>query len=389
MIGDPRPVLVVDDSELNRDMLSRRLERRGFHVVLAAGGAEALEIVERTPLEAVLLDVMMPGMDGWQVLSRVRAVHPLADLPIIMITAKDRSEDIVHALELGANDYVTKPLDFPVVVARLQTQITLKRAKRDLEVAHARMKKDLDAAAKLQQALIPQSLPAIDGARFAWRFRPCTELAGDIFDIVRIDDGTVGVYLVDVCGHGVPAALLSVTLSRVLSHMADRYSPLQAAESGGPRPPADVAAWLNRRFPMDVATSQYFTFFYVTCDVASRRFRYVTAGHPAPIHAPVQGNPVCLPAGGFAIGWFPDCAVEETAISLAPGDRLFFYSDGLVEAKNDHQELFDAPRLLDAITRTRTAPIDSSLQTILDDVLRWCGDEPPDDDISLVGIEFC
>ena len=136
MIGDPRPVLVVDDSELNRDMLSRRLERRGFHVVLAAGGAEALEIVERTPLEAVLLDVMMPGMDGWQVLSRVRAVHPLADLPVIMITAKDRSEDIVHALELGANDYVTKPLDFPVVVARLQTQITLKRAKREIGRAH-------------------------------------------------------------------------------------------------------------------------------------------------------------------------------------------------------------------------------------------------------------
>ena len=136
---------------------------------------------------------MMPGLDGFEVLKILREHHEPTDLPVIMATAKDDSEDVIHALGLGANDYVTKPLDFPVVVARIQTQISLKRAveqvrqlerrlaerNHDLESANARMSRDLRAAARIQEALLPRSSPDVPGLGFAWAFRPCDELAGD------------------------------------------------------------------------------------------------------------------------------------------------------------------------------------------------------------------
>src|SRR5688572_14255238 len=121
-------LLVVDDSEANRDMLSRRLQRRGFTVATASGGREALEMVRAHPYDVILLDLMMPDIDGMQVLRTLRETWSESELPVIIATAKDESADVVEGLKAGANDYVTKPLDLPVVVARVQTQISLKRA---------------------------------------------------------------------------------------------------------------------------------------------------------------------------------------------------------------------------------------------------------------------
>jgi CheY-like chemotaxis protein len=121
-------LLVVDDNEMNRDMLSRRLERQDYRITLARSGHEALDWIRRQAFDLVLLDVMMPEMNGLEVLSILRASYSLLDLPVIIVTAKDQSEDLVAALQMGANDYVTKPLNFPVVLARIQTQINLKQA---------------------------------------------------------------------------------------------------------------------------------------------------------------------------------------------------------------------------------------------------------------------
>ena len=385
-------LLVVDDDEMNRDMLSRRLRRRGYAVALAEDGRRALELVSSQPFDLVLLDVMMPGLDGFQVLEELRRTRSVADLPVIMATARDRSEDVVRALELGANDYVTKPLDFPVVLARVRTQLELRHARQELEAAHARMKQDLEAAAKVQQALIPQSLPRVDGARFAWSFQPCTELAGDILDVVRLDETSVGLYLLDVSGHGVPAALLSVTLSRLLSHMADGSSLLKEAAdgAGGSRVlrPAEVAARLNRRFPMEPPTMQYFTFLYGVLDLSALQFRYISAGHPGPVHLRRGAAPVILKGSGLAIGWFPDSNYEDVVIQMEPGDRLYLYSDGVVGALNPDGELFDQPRLIQSLLERRGSPLEDSLGFLLGDVRRWCGPAGPDDDISILGVEL-
>ena len=384
-------LLVVDDNEMNRDMLSRRLQRKGYTVTLAEDGAGALELIAAERFDLVLLDVMMPGIDGLTVLERVRQVHSVADLPIIMTTAKDRSEDVVRALEIGANDYVTKPLDFPVVLARVRTHLSLKRANTALEMAHARMKRDLEAAAKIQQALIPTSPPAVDGVSFSWVFEPCDELAGDILDVFHLDEKLVGLYLLDVSGHGVPSALLSVTLSRLLSHMADE-SLLKKGRDSTTRsifaPPAEVALELNRRFPMDEATRQYFTFLYGILNLESHEFRYVSAGHPGPVHLGREGEPVFFDSSGFPVGWFPNLTYDETSITLERGDRLYFYSDGVIEAKNSREELFGKQGLVNALDRGRAVPLEDSLRSLMLRVREWCGDCGPDDDISLLALEI-
>ena len=180
----------------------------------------------------------MPGMNGLEVLKILREAHTATDLPIIMATARRESEDIVKALAMGANDYVTKPLDFPVVLARVQTHLALKRAAEQvrqleqilaernreleetnarLEKANGRMSRDLKAAAKIQETFLPREAPRVPGTDFAWIYQPCDELGGDGLNVIPLGDGRIGLYILDVSGHGVASALLSVTLSRLLS----------------------------------------------------------------------------------------------------------------------------------------------------------------------------
>ncbi|MFQ5743598.1 MAG: PP2C family protein-serine/threonine phosphatase [Acidobacteriota bacterium] len=392
MKDEAASLLVVDDDEMNRDMLSRRLARRGFAVSVAKDGGEALELAARQPFDLVLLDIMMPGIDGIEVLKRLRKNHTVADLPVIMATAKNTSDDLVRALELGANDYVTKPLDFPVVLARVQTQLSLKRAKAELEAAHARMKKDLEAAARVQQALMPQSLPDVEGAEFAWSFVPCDELAGDILDIFRLDETKIGLYLLDVSGHGVPSALLSVTLSRLLSHLEDKPFLFEGAGDGasGRRllPPSDVASRLNLRFPMDPETRQYFTFAYGILDMDRLELRYVSAAHPGPIHLTSAAPTMVHPPTGLAIGWFPDATYRESVITLKPGDRLYLCSDGILEAMSPEEEMFGPDRLVDSIEGARDDALTDSIDKLLEAVREWCDVGGPGDDVSVLAVEI-
>jgi sigma-B regulation protein RsbU (phosphoserine phosphatase) len=303
MDSEPGHLLVVDDNEMNRDLLSRRLRRKGHRVEVADGGAAALEMVGAESFDLVLLDIMMPGMDGMEVLERIRVDHGSDELPVIMATAKTESEDIVAALKIGANDYVTKPFDFPVVLARVQTQLAVKKSRDALARAHCRMKKDLEAAARIQQTLLPSQEIDIPGVRCAWRYVPCDELAGDTLNIIPLGDGITGLYVLDVSGHGVPSSLLSVILSRLMTGVPDASSVLRTLRDGSGSceisiaTPAEVARELSRRFPYNKETFQYFTMVYAVLDIKRRLFSYVSAGH-TPIFHPHQHRVANCPGTG-------------------------------------------------------------------------------------------
>ncbi len=386
-------VLVVDDDAMNRVMLSRLLTREGYAVTEANDGAAALELVDKHAFDLVLLDVMMPGIDGLQVLETLRKTRSVAELPIIMATAEDSSRDVVRALKLGANDYVTKPLDFSVVLARVQTHLSLKRAKEELEATNARMKKDLEAAAKVQRALMPSSLPKVLDFSFVWNFVPCDELGGDILDVFQLDEDNIGLYLLDVSGHGVRAALLSVTLNRLLAQMAE--GSLQFEEAGGGQTerqllsPAEVAAGLNTRFQMDASPGavQYFTFLYGILNTHTSMFRYVSAGHPGPLQVPTDGKSVLHPQEGFAIGWFPDSTYQEFVIELKPGDRLYLYSDGILEAMNSEDELFGPERVVEALEERKNLTLQGSVEELVECGRQWSGDAGFADDVSILALE--
>jgi sigma-B regulation protein RsbU (phosphoserine phosphatase) len=390
---EPSSILIVDDEELNSEGLARRLQGRGFAVAVAKSGREAIDLLGGRRFDLVLLDIMMPGMTGLEVLKFLRRVDSLLDLPIIMVTAKGESEDMVEALELGANDYVTKPLDFPVVLARIRTQLALRRAvsqvteleqkldarNKELEATAAKlvaanecMTGDLGVAARVQQAFLPALPPEVDGARFAWTFKPGSQLAGDFLNIFWLDHRHLGLCVIDVSGHGVAAALLAVTASHLLARMA---SPLTRPARGAPAPgavlvpPAQVAEELSKHFS-EAAIGQPFTFLYGILDLLNGEFRFVSAGHPGPVHLPRNAEPVQLEVTGLPVGVGSRTYKGQT-VHLRPGDRLVLYTDGVTEARNADGEHFGIRRFLAALQQSRASPLDKSLGALVESVEGW------------------
>jgi sigma-B regulation protein RsbU (phosphoserine phosphatase) len=354
----------------------------------------------------------MPGLNGLEVLKTLRETRTATDLPIIMATARGESDDVVEALRLGANDYVTKPLDFPVVLARIKTHLAMKRAAEEvkqlehrlaernqqlehtnsrLAKANGRMSRDLKAASRIQETFLPRELPRSPGAAFGWIYRPCDELGGDGLNVIALGGGRIGLYILDVSGHGVASALLSVTLSRVLSPPAEPSSILvrngELSDRPEITPPAEVADLLNRLFPYDTATEQFATLIYGILDTHSGEFRYVSAGHPGPVHLTTREAPVILESCGSPIGLAED-GYEERCVRLEPGDRLYLYSDGGPEAMNAAGELFGHKRLLAAIGQGRSTPLQESVADLSAQIEGWRGAASATDDISILAVEF-
>ena len=262
------------------------------------------------------------------------------------------------------------------------------RQNQDLSRANQRMKRDLDAAARVQHTLLPDHVPEVPGLSFAWSYRPCDELAGDALNIVRINDDLVAVYLLDVSGHGVPAALLSVTATRSLNPRAAGVASIVAGPGANPDAvaPAQVAARLNSLYPMASNGDHYFTMIYGLLDVHTRRLRLTVAGHPGPILAPAGVRPTRLKMPGFAIGMFDEAEYDESVIELKPGDRLFLHSDGVNEEANAQRELFGDERLLDAIAEGKARGLSDTLESVIQKVVAWHGEDHLTDDVSILAI---
>ena len=252
------------------------------------------------------------------------------------------------------------------------------------------MSRDLKAAAKIQETFLPRDLSRVPGIDFAWIYRPCDELAGDGLNIIPLGDGRFGLYVLDVSGHGVASALLSVTLSRLLSPPPDPSSILirngNVGDPFGVKPPAEVAAHLNSLFPFDAATEQLTSMVYGILNTATGEFRYVSAGHPGPVYLSSSALPVILESDGFLIG-LADDTYEERSVQLKQGDRLYLYSDGVPEAMNTAGEQFGNARLLAAIGDARSETLQASVAFILEEISRWHGSASPQDDISVVAVE--
>jgi phosphoserine phosphatase RsbU/P len=276
----------------------------------------------------------------------------------------------------------------------VQSDVTAeKRALEQLEAANAGLRRDLDAAATVQRSMLPAVLPEVPGFRFAWEFRPCQELAGDFLNVLSLDDRHVGLYVLDVSGHGVASALLSVALSHIMSPVPDRsvlYQPVPGIPGRrGVAPPSEVAARLNGQFRIGPLSAQYFTMIYAVLNAGTRELRYVIAGHPGPVHVRPGEDPRILDFGGMPVGLLPGATYEERALELEPGDRLYLATDGLTEAENAEGREFGAARLLEAIGRSRGRGLDESLGAVMARVERWCAPARPADDIAMLALECC
>ena len=384
-------ILVVDDNEMNRDLLSRRLARTGYLVDTADGGTAGLEMILSGKYGLIMLDIMMPDIDGLTVLKRTRDFYSKAELPVIMATARDEGSDLAEALSLGANDYVTKPLDFKVVRARVESVLEYAQAVSELTRVNERMNRELEAAAQVQASLLPNTPVDIEGADFIWQYRPCEELAGDGLNVFKRDDEHVAMYVMDVSGHGVAAALLSVSVTHHLSRLIGNHESAERCEFTGKNviSPAWLARNLNDLFPMSSVGGHYFTLLYGVLNVKTRKFCFVSAGSPGPLVVHTDGSADVHDVPAVPIGMFPDSEYEDTVIELQAGDRLYLHTDGLYEERNpETREQFGRDRMQRELCATAGGPFVSSLDGLIQSITRWRGSDEFSDDIAVLGCEI-
>lgn len=262
------------------------------------------------------------------------------------------------------------------------------RQNQELSLAVRRMKRDLDAAARVQRTLLPEQFPELHGLNFAWSYRPCDELGGDALNIVRINEDVIALFLLDVSGHGVPAALLSVTVTRSLLPRAGGIASIVAGSGVNPDAvaPAEVAARLNTLYPMASNGDHYFTMIYGLLDVRTRRFRFVVAGHPGPILVRKGHRPERLEVSGFPVGMVPGIDYSESVIELEPQDRLYLHSDGLTEELNAQEEEFGDERLLAAVAEYQTLDLRGSVESMIQKIIAWRGEDHLKDDVSILAV---
>jgi len=391
-------ILIAEDERITRRTLQRYLEEWGHTVTEAEDGQAAWELFQKQTFDMVITDWDMPRMDGQELLAHIRSHEENKHyVYMIMLTGRSETEDVVNGMEAGADDFLVKPFDKSELRVRLnagQRIIMLERElaqqNQVLSAANRRMKKDLDAAARMQYALLPQELPNSERAFFAWHYEPCDELGGDSLNVVPLDEDHIALYLFDVSGHGVPAALLSVAVNRQVSTRNSNSSLLfadNANEGTSPiRRPSDVAEQLNQIFQMDSESGKYFTLFYGVLNIKTRILQYTLAGHPAPIL--LRGNKANEIEGtNFAIGMFHDATFSDCTLQLEAGDRLFIYSDGITEAHNQQKEMLDPEGMIQLLQNSDPSQsLPKHLHAFIDRFNNWTHG-PLQDDISVLAME--
>lgn len=261
-----------------------------------------------------------------------------------------------------------------------------------LNELNSRMQRDLQAAARMQQSLLPNEAIEVPEVAIAWDYTPCEELAGDFLNYAKLDENTLGLYVVDVCGHGAASALLAVAIGRVLSTVVSATSLLVRLDPfTGKRvvtPPTTVVGELNKRFPMESQGGLHFTILYGVLDLRTKLFRYACAGHPQPVHLPKGQKAVFASGEGLAVGWVDDVEFDEFTLQLATGDRLLLYSDGVPEAMDASLEQLTNQRMLDELDASREKTLGDQVIHVREIVNEWCKPKGPLDDVSILLVEI-
>jgi sigma-B regulation protein RsbU (phosphoserine phosphatase) len=387
-------ILIVEDSAVIRVLVRAYLRDSGYLVREAEDGQEGLEACLASAPDLVLLDIVMPRIDGFSLCARLQNNPDLSHVPIIMLSARDDSESKIRSFELGAVDYITKPVNRGELLARIQTHLTissltrsLQDANRDLLYHQQQLLEGLYAAADLQKSLLPKRVPDCKGLQFVSYFNPCQEVGGDIYNIQRLDSNHLACYILDVSGHGFPAAMMTALVTQAMSGKPSTVPTKDGVDRRARTiSPGRVLSELNDEFPLE-RFNLYFTIIYILFNTTDFSFRYCCAGHPPLVQLSASGKLDLLDTGGPPVGM--DGAWEEGSGRLEPGDRLFLYTDGFTEYCDATDEMYGQQRLVGSVENSRSLSLQAAVQDIIADVKQFGGGEEVDgdDDMTLLAIE--
>ena len=364
-------VLIVDDVKANVDMLVEAL-RADYKVGVALDGEAALRAVERSAPDLLLLDIVMPGIDGYEVCRRLRADAATREIPIMFLSSLEDVRDKARGFELGGNDYLTKPFEILEVKARVRS---LLKAKSYADAVRAARERDLAIAREIQMGILPSDLAAPlrgTGLDVHATIEPARHVGGDMFEVLRVSDDRLVLAVGDVCGKGIPAALfmaVAVTLLRTL-----------ARQLGSP---AEVLGRLNDELAAQNPRGMFVT---MAClEVRGRRVTCANAGHDAALLTGPSGPPrPVFPSSGTVLGLFPGQVYASETLELADGDGLVLYTDGVTEAANAANELFGDERLQAHLAGTAGSTAADAVEGLLREVRGFAGGSPQSDDITIL-----
>lgn len=389
-------ILVVDDQDDNRNLLRTFLEKGGFEVVEARNGSQALMQLSTDLPDLMLLDIVMPELDGYEVCRRLKSDKNISALPVIFLSAKDEVADKVKGFELGASDYITKPFQKAEVLARVRTHVTINSLTKDLKTQNrrlmskqAKIEEDLKAAAEIQRSLLPTQLPHFGNCSLASRFMPSDLSSGDIFNVHQLDADTIGMYIVDVSGHGVPAAMVTVSIAQSMQPLGQ--SLLKQQQSHAPyyrlASPLEVISALDKMYPLS-RFDKFFTMVYLVFNIRTGEMRYCNAGHPYPARTDTSGRNTWLKVGGPMIGLGDMVPFEEERTFLKAGDRIYLYTDGIIEFMNQENSQFGMQRLEETLSLGAGRSLEETCDLVLDTLKEFGEGGRLDDDITLLALEF-
>ncbi|MCI0330498.1 MAG: SpoIIE family protein phosphatase [candidate division Zixibacteria bacterium] len=368
-------ILIVEDDAAIRKGLAAALQEEQYEVLTARDGEEGYETARREKPDAIILDLMLPKKNGQDVCRDLRKEGD--NVPILMLTAHSRASDIAGGLELGADDYLTKPFDVRVFLAKIKVLLKHKVELQKAADRAERLSGDMEEARRIQESLFPKKLPATSGWEFAGLCRPARSVGGDYYDIFEVAPGKVLFALGDVSGKGLGPSLLMSSV-----HTAIRT---RAASAWGE--PLKLITELNRHLLASTPPETFVTLFLGVLDLSSGRLLYVNCAHPPPILMRSESwEPARLTEGGLILGILEGHEYRQGDYRINPGDVLVLFSDGVTEAANRQDEMFEEKGLLSLLDKVRGLEAGAVLERTLAAVDGFAAQAEQADDISLVVI---
>ncbi len=368
-------ILIVDDTPANLRLLSNMLAEQGYQVRPVPEGAMALSAAQMSPPDLILLDIKLPGMNGYEVCEKLKADEKTQEIPIIFISALDATDDKIRAFTAGGVDYVTKPFHVEEVLARVETHLALRKLHKRLQDTSEKMARELAIAGDIQTSFLPPELPKLPGWQLSAKLLPASETSGDFFDFMILPTGQLAFLIADVVDKGVGAALFMALCWTLFRTYAVEF----------PIDPERALRAVNRRILKDTNSNQFVTIFYGILNPKTGTLHYCNAGHCPPYlikrHNGVTA--ISLIKTGAPLGISEDEKWERSTLGLESGDAFVLYTDGITEAKNSEEMLFGEERLVESIKRNFASTAKELQEAILNDLKLFMAEDPQLDDIAL------
>jgi len=350
-------VLVADDQPDVLEALRWLLTGEGYEPEFVSSTDAVLERLRERPFDLLLMDLnysrdTTSGREGLELIPKVRALD--ASLPIVVMTGWGSVDTAVEAMRHGARSFVQKPWEDVTLLEILQREIEEAQASKRSD---AKQKREFEEARLIQRGLLPTTTPQLAGLSLASSWQPANGVGGDCFDMLTFGAGAMGVYIADVAGKGVPAALLMSNLQAAVRAFAQEGAA-----------PGSVATSVNRLLCRNMASGRFVTFCYARIDVAAGKLTYANAGHNPPLLVRADATIEKLAPGGTVLGVFAESTYEQGDFPLRPNDRLIFYTDGITEGRNPDGDEFGEDRLAASALQHRALGADDMLAAMLRDV---------------------